>query len=67
MTEHLGKSLSQLLPPACHLLSSICNERQYQDKRDRHKETESVIVMPELALNYGARERLEINYSISSI
>lgn len=47
MTEHLGKSLSQLLPPACHLLSSICNERQYQDKRDRHKETESVIAMPE--------------------
>lgn len=67
MTEHLGKSLSQLLPPTCHLLSSRCNERQYQDKRDRHKETESVIAMPALALNYGARKLLETNYSISSM
>lgn len=56
MIEHVGKSLSQLFPPASHLLSSICNERKYQDKRDRHKETESVIIMPELALNYSARE-----------
>lgn len=56
MTEQLRKSVYQILPPICHTLGFISNELKYQDKRDIHMETESEILMPELALNYSARE-----------